>query len=159
MMNRWVEISFDCLPLRSIERLDIPLDASPEYRQRCERLKAALSKHGTHNSYYLYNSKCVFHVVNDEQLGAITYRFEGTVLTDASDMQCQQCDLAVELAGETCEWLTEPVAQWFAETVSHAVAAEFDRYVKAGDLDKTRKRLEQIESRADEAGGFVGMYL
>ncbi len=31
-MNRWVEITFDCLPLRTITRFDIPLDASPKYR-------------------------------------------------------------------------------------------------------------------------------
>jgi hypothetical protein len=139
--------------------LDIPLDASPKYRQRCERLKAAIAKHGTLNSYFLHNARCVFHVVNHDRVGAITYRFEGTVLTDAADMHCQQCDLIVELVGETCDWLTEPVAHWFAETVSHAVVAEFDRYVQAGDLEKTHKRLEEIESRADEAGGFVGMYL
>ena len=29
-MDRWVEISFDCLPLRSVGRLDIPMDASPK---------------------------------------------------------------------------------------------------------------------------------
>ena len=37
-MNRWVEIAFDCLPLRTITRLDIPIDASPAYQQRCERI-------------------------------------------------------------------------------------------------------------------------
>ena len=31
-MQRYVEIVFDCLPLRSISRLDIPIDASPRYR-------------------------------------------------------------------------------------------------------------------------------
>jgi hypothetical protein len=30
---RYVEIVFDCLPLRSVGRLDIPIDASPKYRQ------------------------------------------------------------------------------------------------------------------------------
>ena len=55
-MNRPVDISFDCLPLRSIGRLDIPLDASPKYRARCERIKAAIDKHGSHNAYYLYHA-------------------------------------------------------------------------------------------------------
>lgn len=158
-MNRWVEITFDCLPLRSIQRLDIPIDASPKYRQRCQRIKSAIEKHGSHNSYYLHNARCVFRLINDDRLGRIEFRFEGTVLTCARDQTCQQCDLVVELVGETCDWLTEPVAQWFAETVSHAVAAEFDRYVQAGDLRQTRQRLEQVESDIDEAGGYVGMYL
>ena len=35
-MNRFVEITFDCLPLRSIPRLDIPIDASPRYRKFLE---------------------------------------------------------------------------------------------------------------------------
>ena len=43
-MQRWVEVSFDCLPLRSIARLDIPIDASPKYRARCERIKAAMEE-------------------------------------------------------------------------------------------------------------------
>ena len=158
-MNRWVEISFDCLPLRSIQRLDIPIDASPKYRQRCERIKLAIEKHGSHNSYYLHQATCIFHVLNDESMGQIQFAFEGTVLTDSSDCKCLQCDLEVELIGETCDWLTEPVARWFAETVSHAVAAEFDRYIAAGDLDKTRLRQQEIEAQSDQSGGFVGMYL
>ena len=40
-MNRWVEIAFDCLPLRSVGRLDIPIDASPKYRERCEQMRRA----------------------------------------------------------------------------------------------------------------------
>ncbi len=56
MKDQSVEIAFDCLPLRSVGRLDIPLDASPDFRSRCERIKAAMEKHGTHNSYYLYNA-------------------------------------------------------------------------------------------------------
>ena len=52
-MNRWVEIEFDCLPLRSIGRFDIPLDASPVYQAKCERIKQAIDQHGSHNSYYL----------------------------------------------------------------------------------------------------------
>ena len=55
-MDRWVEISFDCLPLRGIGRLDIPMDASPKYQQRCERIKDAMERHGSFNSYFLYNA-------------------------------------------------------------------------------------------------------
>ena len=159
-MNRWVEISFDCIPLRSIGRLDVPLDASPKYQARCERIKAAIAKHGSHNSYYLENARCKFRLVNCENTGTLEYRFEGTVLTCAGDKQCQQCDLVVELASETCPWLTQPVSEWFAETVSHAVAAEFDRYIQAGGVsEQTSARQANLDSEIDESGGFVGMYL
>ena len=48
---------------------------------------------------------------------------------------------------------------WFADTVSRAVTAEFDRYIEAGDLDAAKKRLEEVQKASDESGGFVGMYL
>lgn len=158
-MNHWVEITFDCLPLRSIGRLDIPIDASPKYRERCQRLKSALEQHGTHNSYFLYNARCTFHVTNDPERGMIQFRLEGTLLTDESDQRSKSCDLQVELLRETCDWLTEPAAQWFAETVSPAVLVEFDRYIEAGDLEQTKKRLEKIQAESDQSGGYVGMYL
>ena len=159
-MNRWVEISFDCLPLRTIERLDIPIDASPKYRQRCERIKACIDKHGSHNSYFLYNAECTFHLTNDEDIGMVRFRFEGTMLTDADDCRAERCDLAeVELAHETCDWLTEPIVKWFAECVPHAVVVEFDRYIEAGDLDQAKQRIEKIQAASDDAGGYVGMYL
>lgn len=159
MTDRWVDITFDCLPLRTITRLDIPIDASPKYRERCESIKVAIDKHGTHNSYYLYNAHCIFHLVNSEQIGAIDFRFEGVILTDTKDEQCKTADLKVTLHGETCDWLTQPVTDWFASSVPHAVKAEFARYVQAGDLDKTRERIEKIEAASDDAGGFMGMYL
>lgn len=157
--QRWVEISFDCLPLRSIGRLDIPIDASPKYRQRCERIKAAIDKHGAHNSYYLYNAECVFHLVNKSGIGEIEFRFEGTVLTDSSDTRCDSSDLITELKRETCDWLTEPIVDWFRETVARAVTVEFDRYIHAGDLQRAKERIEKIRAASDDAGGFVGMYL
>ena len=76
---------FDCLPLRSIVRLDIPIDASPKYRARCERLKLALETHGSFNSYYLYNASCKWHFTNDPEEGMVEFGFEGTVLTDDTD--------------------------------------------------------------------------
>lgn len=158
-MNRWVEIEFDCLPLRSIGRLDIPLDASPKFRERCLRIKASLEKHGTLNTYFLYNAQCTFRVTNDDETGMIQFRFEGTLLTDTGDLHSKSCDLEVELARETCDWLTEPVVQWFADSVPRAVLAEFNRYIEAGDLDQTLKRLEKIRQQSDESGGYVGMYL
>ena len=158
-MRRYVDITFDCLPLRSIERTDIPLDASPKFRARCERILHALSKHGTLNSYYLYNATCTFHLTNQPDSGAIEFHFEGTALTDEIDQKTVRCDLHVELARETCDWLTEPVVAWFAETVPIAVGIEFDRYIAAGDLQQTVERLRRIQSDSDQHGGFVGMYL
>jgi hypothetical protein len=158
-MERWVEIQFDCLPLRSVGRLDIPIDASPKYRQRCERVKAAIDKHGTLNTYYLYNAKCVYHLLNTPESGAIEFAFEGTIITNSSDDRCQHCDLTAELHRETCDWLTEPIAEWFRETVSHSVAVEFDRFIAAGDLEQTRQRIEKIQAASDQSDGFLGMYL
>ena len=158
-MDRWVEIDFDCLPLRTVERLDIPIDASPKYRARCERIKAAIEKHGSFNSYYLHNAHCAYHLANSDQMGLVRFRFEGTVLTDKEDQHCHLCDLQVKLASETCEWLNEPIVEWFAQTVPRSVAIEFDRYIEAGDLDKTKARIEKISADNEEAGGFIGMYL
>lgn len=159
IMNRWVEIEFDCLPLRSVTRMDIPMDASPKFRARCEGIKQALESHGSHNSYYLYNARCVFHLLNHPTLGALEFAFEGTVMTDEDDLRTRQSDLVVTLEGETCDWLTEPVKQWFAESVPVAVSVEFDRYIEAGDLERTRQRIARMEEQLDQAGGYMGMYL
>jgi hypothetical protein len=43
--------------------------------------------------------------------------------------------------------------------VQHAVLVEFDRYIEAGDLEQTKKRLERIHADSDQSGGFVGMGL
>ena len=158
-MNRWVEISFDCLPLRTVGRLDIPIDASPKYRQRCEAVKAAIDKHGSHNTYYLYSAECTFHLTNHSELGMIQFRFEGTVLTDAADLKTERCDLAVELIRETCDWLTAPIVKWFEQSVSHAVAIEFDRYIAAGNLEAAKARIARLQAETEQKGGYVGMYL
>ena len=159
-MSRWVEISFDCLPLRSISRLDIPLDASPKFRERCLRVKRAMDKHGSYNSYFLYNAACTYRLLNHAEEGMIEFRFEGTVLTDGQDRKTESCDLVlVEMTRETCQWLSEPVVQWFTDTVPRSVAVEFDRYIEAGDLEQAKQRIERIEASNKESGGFLGMYL
>jgi len=159
-MANFVEVTFDCLPLRCIRRLDIPLDASPKYRERCLRVKDALEKHGAHNSYFLYNAICIFHLTNDPQIGIIQFSFEGTVLTDLEDRQTESCNLVFnQLEKETCDWLTEPAVQWFADTVPHTIMVEFNRYIEAGNLEQTKQRVEEINAASDDAGGFVGMYL
>jgi len=159
MAGQWVEIEFDCLPLRSLPRLAVPEDASPGFARLVGRIQAALDQHGTYNTYFLHRAKCIFHLTNDPQVGMLSYTFEGTILTDADDRKARTCDLAVTLHGETCDWLTEPVVQWFQESVPRAVMVEFDRYIAAGDLARTEARLRELQARTDESGGFVGMYL
>lgn len=158
-MNRWVEIEFDCLPLRNITRWDLPLDASQAYREFCSHVKRAHAKHGSHNTYYLHHAQCTFHLTNLPEQGMIEFRFEGVVLTDTTDCRTKGSDLDVQLIRETCHWLTEPVVQWFYQTVRRAVEVEFDRYIEAGDLEKTRKRMTLLQAESDQAGGFLGMYL
>ena len=158
-MSRYVEIEFDCLPLRSVGRLDIPIDASPEYRARCERIKTAIQTHGSHNTYYLHHATCTFHLTNDARLGMVQFSLEGTVLTDETDQKTVRSDLAVELVREACDWLTAPATAWLTECVSKAVEIEFDRYIAAGDLAQTIQRIERLRTESDERGGYVGMYL
>ena len=158
-MHHYVDITFDCLPLRSIGRLDIPLDASPKYRAKLERIKHAFETHGTLATYYLHNASCKFHLTNDPEFGMLEFRYEGTVFTDASDTSTERADLSVELVRETADWLTEPVVHWFHESVIHAVKIEFNRYISSGDLAQTLERLKQLESQLDKSGGYVGMYL
>jgi hypothetical protein len=158
-MERWVEITFDCLPLRTVGRLDVPLDAAPKFRRLYEAIKAAIERHGSHNTYFLYNARCAFHLANHPQLGLLEFEFDGTVLTDEDDLKTIGQELDVRLTRETCDWLTEPVVTWFSQTVGRAVMVEFDRYIAAGDLSKAKNRVERIRAQADEAGGYLGMYL
>ena len=106
--RQWVEITFDCLPLRAINRFDVPLDAPPEYERLVRNVKQAIETHGTHNSYFLCNAKCVFHLTNDPEIGLLSFRLQGTVLTGSKDLKTRQCDLQIELLAETCDWLTLP---------------------------------------------------
>lgn len=158
-MDRWVEIKFDCLPLRSVGRLDIPIDASPKFREFCEAVKGAMEAHGSFNTYFLHNATCKFHLVNHAELGMLEFRFRGTVFTDEQDARTQRRDLAVELVRETCDWLMEPIVEWFRETVVQAVRCEFDRFIAAGDLEKSRQWADKMRAQADEQGGYVGLYL
>jgi hypothetical protein len=154
-MDQAVQITFDCLPLRSVGRLDVPLDASTEYRARCQQIKQALETHGSTNTYYLANAHAVFRLVNSDVIGMLRFAFEGTVTTAAGDQHTQAVDLDVHLVGQTCEWLTEAVEAWFAETVRRAVAVEFDRFIHSGNLSQTVARLDDAASQDDT----LGMYL
>ncbi len=158
-MSSNVEISFDCVPMRTLGRLDVPLDAPPGFRALVQRVKRAVEKHGQHNAYYLHNARYLVQLANDPQVGMLEFRFEGTVLTDPEDRKTLQSDLDVQLARETCDWLTEPVVAWFRETVKRAVQVEFDRYIAAGDLQRTKERLARLEAESDARSGFLGMGL
>ena len=158
-MSNNVEITFECLPLRSITRFDVPLDAPPEVEAKVQRVKQAVEKHGLHNAYYLHDARCVYRLTNDPALGMLAFRFEGAVLTDPDDQHTLRADIEVKLEKETCDWLTETVVKWFCETVGQAVRVEFDRYIAAGDLQKTIERAERFQAESDAHGGFLGMGL
>ena len=158
-LGQWVEVNFDCLPLRSFTNLSEPDDASPKFVEKLRRIKQAIEEHGTHNTYYLHNAECVFHLTNDPNQGMMRYSFEGTIFTDQQDMVARNCELSVILEKETCSWLNQAVVDWLGETVQRAVLVEFNRYIQAGDLSRTIERLKNAQKASDEAGGFVGMYL
>ena len=154
-----VAISFDCIPLRSINRFDIPLDATPEQQALCERIKQAAQKHGLFNTFYLCNARCVFQFTNHPEIGMVEFSFKGTVLTDQEDRKTIACDLQAELVKETCDWLTAPAVEWLKETVAEALKIEFDYYIEAGDLQKTIQRIENLQAQTDAHRGFMGMGL
>jgi hypothetical protein len=157
--SRPVDISFDCMPLRSMARLDPPIDASPALAAKYDRIQAAIAEHGTYNTYFLHNATCRFFVTNDPGRGMIAFKFEGVVFTNDSDSQSKHACLTVTLDKETCSWLEQHVVKWFEECVTQAVVVEFDRYIGAGDAEQTRKRKEQMEQMLESQGGFVGMHL
>jgi hypothetical protein len=158
-MSHWVNITFQCLPLRSIACFAPPVDATDELAATYAKLRAAAHKHGLHNTYYLHAGKCVFHLTNHQQIGVLEFGFSGTILTDAEDMHTLRSDLEVELTGESYDWLVRPVADWFAETVRAAVKVEFDRFIAAGDLEKTIERLQALQEASNAQGGFLGAWL
>jgi len=154
-----VAITFDCTPLRSAPRLDIPLDASPVYRARLERMQQAVARHGLRNTYYLMNGSCTFSFTNDPAVGWARFSFEGTLITDDADLRTIGSDLAVGLDQETCDWLTQPAVNWLANSVRRAVEIEFNRYIAAGDLSRALERLAREQAASDAAGGYLGMNL
>jgi hypothetical protein len=154
-----VAISFECTPLRSVPRLDIPIDASPAYRRRLERMQRAVARHGTRNAYYLLDGTCTFRFTNDPGSGWARFAFEGTALTDDVDSKTIGSDLEITLDLETCDWLTQPAVEWLRLSVKHAVEAEFDRYIAAGDLSRALERLAREQAQIDASGGYLGMNL
>jgi hypothetical protein len=155
-MRPIVDIAFDCLPLRSVGRVDVPLDASPAFRARCERLQRAIDRHGTENAYYLYNTRCVYRLANSDVKNMVRFSFEGTVLTDRSDAKADHAELAVELQAQTCGSMPAKVLEWFRAVVTKAVLIEFDHFIAAGTLAQRVSALGTVDSVADLAG-FAGM--
>ena len=158
-MKPAVAIDFECTPLRSVPRLDIPLDASPGYRARLERFQRAIARHGTRNTYYLTNASCTFRFTNEPDSGWVRFGVEGTVITDDADARTVGSDLDIRLDKETCDWLTQPAVQWLTLSAKHAMEAEFDRYIAAGDLARAQERLAREQAASDASGGFLGMNL
>ena len=156
-MRNHVDITFDCTPLRSIGRLDTPLDASPGFGRLCTRIRKAIQEHSRHNSYYMQGGMCVFHLTNNDRSGVLTFAFEGTVLTDAADQKAQACDLQIALMTETCDWLTSPIIDWFAQTVERAVLIEFDRYLAGNGVEQTARWATRIETEMETHYGYLGM--
>lgn len=158
-MSQSVDILFRCIPLRSIGRFDPPVDASDEQRALLRGIHKAATTHGVHNAYYLCDATCVFHLTNDRSVGTVAFRFEGTVLTDPEDRQTVGSDLAIEFDYEVCDWITTPAIDWLRLSVDRAVRVEFDRFIAAGDLQRTIERHRRFEDETGAKGGYLGMGL
>jgi len=152
-------ISFDCLPLRCVSRLDPPLDLLPECQTQYARIRRALEVHGPHNSYYLSRGVCEFRLSSNPAVGTLVFAFEGTVLTNADDSRTQFCQLYVDLKEAACDWLTPPGLDWFRESVARAVAVEFDRYIAAtGTTPSQRPRVAVMEG-CETFGAYMAIGL
>jgi hypothetical protein len=138
--------------------VDVPLDASPAFRARCEHLKEAIDKHGSENAYFLYNARCVYRLANSDIDGMLRFTFEGAVITDRSDAKAERAELVIQRAGETCGGLPDDVAKWFRGMVERAVLIEVDRFIAAGSLAERVGQLGQVDELANLAD-FAGMNL
>ncbi len=155
-MQPVVDIGFDCLPLRLIARVDIPIDASPEFRAQCERLQQATKKHSGENAYFLYNTRCTYRLANSDIDNMLRFSFDGTVLTDRSDCKADHADLEVILTAETCNGVPPAALDWLQGIVARAVLIEFDRFIADGRLAARVEQLGSVDSIHNLAG-FAGM--
>jgi hypothetical protein len=155
-MEPVVDIAFDCLPLRSLPRIDIPLDASPEFRARCERLRKSLDEHPGENAYYLYNTRCTYRLANSDIDNMLRFSFDGTLVTDRSDCKAERADLNIVLTAETCGGVPQAALDWLRGIVRQAVLIEFDRFISGGQLAARKDELESLDSIAT-IGDFAGM--
>jgi hypothetical protein len=155
-MEPVVDIEFDCLPLRSVSRVDVPLDASPAFRARCERLQQAMEAHRGGNAYFLYNTSCTYRLANSDIDNMLRFTFDGTLQTDRSDCKAERADLDIKLAAETCGGVSPAAIEWLRKVVGRAVLVEFDRFISAGQLAHRVDQLGKVDSIKDVAS-FAGM--
>lgn len=155
-MRPVVDIAFDCLPLRTIGRVDVPIDASPAFRARCERLQRAMDSHSAENAYFLYNTRCVYRLANSDIDNMLRFSFDGVLLTDRSDAKSDRAELTIELRSETCGHVTPEVMAWFRQVVERAVLIEFDHFIAAGRRDERIHDLGHVDSITD-VSDFAGM--
>jgi hypothetical protein len=155
-MEPVVDIVFDCLPLRSVPRVDVPLDASPAFRARSEHLRQAVERYAGENAYFLYNTRCTYRLANSDIENMLQFSFDGTLITDRSDGKADRDDLDVVLTAETCGGLPPAVMEWFRRIIERAVLIEFDRFIADGRLAERFSELGTVDSINDVAG-FAGM--
>jgi hypothetical protein len=155
-MQPVVDIAFDCLPLRSLPRVDIPLDASPAFRTRCERLRKAFDAHAGQNAYYLYNTRCTYRLANSDIDNMLRFSFDGTLVTDRSDCKADRADLDIVLTAETCGGVPPAAMDWLRGIIRRAVLIEFDRFISDGQLAARKHELGGVDSIANICG-FGGM--
>jgi hypothetical protein len=155
-MQPVVDIAFDCLPLRSIGRVDIPIDASPAFRARSERLQKAINTYSAANAYFLYNTRCTYRLANSDIDNMLRFSFDGTLLTDRSDCKADRADLNVVLTAETCNGVPPAALDWLRGIIKRAILIEFDRFIEDGHLAARVKQLGSVDSITDVAG-FAGM--
>lgn len=151
-----VAIVFECLPFRLVGHAGLPLDASDEQRALWRRFRAAMTKHGTENTYFLYNADCTFRFSNSER-GFVRYLFEGTVRTDEKDEKPIDSDIVCQLAESDFEHIAPDVNDFFWDAVRGAVLAEFQLFIDAGNLKRALAQKEHILREWDRNRGFVGM--
>ena len=156
-MSDAVSIVFECLPFRLVGHSGMPLDASDEQMALWRRFRAAMSKHGTANTYFLYNADCTFKLSNGPG-STIRFLFEATVRTDDKDEHPIAIDLACRPAETDFDLPPSTVVQdFFREAVRRAVIAEFQLFIDAGNLKRALAQREHILQEWDRNRGFVGM--
>ena len=158
-MQPVVDIAFDCLPLRSIARVDRHLDhlqTALEHRARSERLRQAVDAYAGENAYFLYNTRCTYRLANSDIDNMLRFSFDGTLLTDRSDCKADRADLNVVLTAETCGGVPPAAMEWLRRMLKRAVLIEFDRFIADGRLAQRVEELEDISSITD-IDSFAGM--
>jgi hypothetical protein len=152
-----VSIVFECLPFRLVGHMGMPLDASEEQMALWRRFRAAMTKHGTANTYFLYNADCTFRLTNGPD-GYLRFVFEATVKTDERDERPVEIDLACRLAASDFDLtMSTAVLEFFREVVRRAVLAEFQLFIDAGNLKRALAQREHILREWDQNRGFLGI--